>query len=57
MTFVIGDFAGVPPGIKQRAESLWSLSPMTFTHDITRVLLLEQIYRALAAIHNFPYSK
>jgi len=35
----------------------WSLSPLTFTHDLTRVLLLEQIYRALTIIRNIPYSR
>jgi 23S rRNA (pseudouridine1915-N3)-methyltransferase len=57
LTFVIGDYAGLPAGIKKRADVLWSLSPLTFTHDLTRVLLLEQIYRALSIIHNFPYAK
>ena len=57
LTFVIGDFAGLPPEVKTRADVQWSLSSLTFTHDLTRVLLLEQIYRALSIIHNFPYSK
>jgi 23S rRNA (pseudouridine1915-N3)-methyltransferase len=57
LTFVIGDYAGLPPEIKKRAERQWSLSELTFTHDLTRVLLLEQIYRGLSIIHNFPYSK
>jgi 23S rRNA (pseudouridine1915-N3)-methyltransferase len=54
---VIGDYAGLPENLKKRADVLWSLSPLTFTHDLTRVLLLEQLYRALAIINNFPYSK
>jgi 23S rRNA (pseudouridine1915-N3)-methyltransferase len=57
LTFVIGDYAGLPADVKKRADVLWSLSPLTFTHDLTRVLLLEQIYRAMSVIHNFPYSK
>ena len=57
LTFVIGDFAGLPVEIKQRADAQWSLSPLTFTHDLARVLLLEQLYRALSSIHNHPYSK
>jgi 23S rRNA (pseudouridine1915-N3)-methyltransferase len=57
LTFVIGDYAGLPAEVKKRADVQWSLSPLTFTHDLTRVLLLEQIYRALSIIHNFPYSK
>ena len=57
LTFVIGDYAGLSSEIKKRADEQWALSPLTFTHDMTRVLLLEQIYRALSIIHNFPYSK
>ena len=57
LTFVIGDYAGLPDDVKKRADVQWSLSPLTFTHDLTRLLLLEQIYRALSIVHNFPYSK
>ena len=57
LTFVIGDYGGLPDSVKKQADILWSLSPLTFTHDLTRVVLLEQIYRALAIINNFPYSK
>ena len=57
LTFVIGDYAGLPDSVKKQADVLWSLSPLTFTHDLTRVLLLEQIYRALSIINNLPYSK
>ncbi len=57
LTFVIGGFSGVSDALKNRADIVWSLSPLTFTHDLCRVLILEQIYRALAIIHNHPYSK
>jgi 23S rRNA (pseudouridine1915-N3)-methyltransferase len=57
LTFVIGDFAGLSPEVKQRADVEWSLSPLTLTHELARVLLLEQLYRALSIIHNLPYSK
>ena len=57
LTFVIGDFAGLPPEVKKRADVQWSLSPLTFTHELARVLVLEQLYRALSIIHNLPYSK
>jgi 23S rRNA (pseudouridine1915-N3)-methyltransferase len=57
LTFVIGDFAGLSPQVKERADVQWSLSALTFTHELARVLLLEQLYRALTIIHNLPYSK
>ena len=57
LTFMIGDYDGLPESIKKQADISWALSPLTFTHDLTRVLLLEQIYRALSIIKNFPYSK
>jgi len=57
LTFVIGDYAGLPDTVKKRADVLWSLSPLTLTHDLTRIFLLEQIYRALTIIKNLPYSK
>jgi 23S rRNA (pseudouridine1915-N3)-methyltransferase len=57
LTFVIGDYGGLPDEIKNRAAIQWSLSPLTFTHELARVLLLEQLYRSLSIIHKFPYSK
>jgi 23S rRNA (pseudouridine1915-N3)-methyltransferase len=57
LTFVIGGFEGTSESVKKRADKSWSLSPLTFTHDMTRVLVLEQIYRALAILNNHPYSK
>lgn len=57
LTFVIGDYAGLSSEVKKRADVQWALSPLTFTHDLIRVLLLEQLYRALSIIKNFPYSK
>jgi 23S rRNA (pseudouridine1915-N3)-methyltransferase len=57
LTFVIGGFSGLSEPLKKRADVVWSLSPLTFTHDLCRVLILEQIYRALSIVHNHPYSK
>ncbi len=45
--FVIGGPFGLSPAIKQRADCLLSLSQMTFTHEMARLFLLEQIYRAI----------
>jgi 23S rRNA (pseudouridine1915-N3)-methyltransferase len=57
LTFVIGGYSGLSEAVKQRADMVWSLSPLTFTHELCRVLLLEQIYRAFCIIHKHPYSK
>ncbi len=57
LTFVVGGFNGLSDDVRRRADVMWSLSPLTFTHDLARVLLLEQLYRALSIIHNHPYSK
>ena len=57
LTFLIGDYSGLSESVRKRADVLWSLSPLTFTHDLTRVLLLEQIYRALTIINNLPYAR
>jgi 23S rRNA (pseudouridine1915-N3)-methyltransferase len=57
LTFVIGGYEGLSDKVKKRSDIQWSLSPLTFTHDLTRVLLLEQLYRALTIIRNLPYSK
>jgi 23S rRNA (pseudouridine1915-N3)-methyltransferase len=57
LTFVIGGYGGTAESVRKRADRTWSLSPLTFTHDMTRVLVLEQLYRALAILNNHPYSK
>jgi 23S rRNA (pseudouridine1915-N3)-methyltransferase len=57
LTFLIGGHTGLADSVKKRAELTWALSPLTYTHDMARVMLLEQIYRALATIHNHPYPR
>jgi 23S rRNA (pseudouridine1915-N3)-methyltransferase len=57
LTFVIGGHQGLADSVKKRAEYMWSLSPLTFTHDMIRMMMLEQIYRALTMIHNHPYPR
>ena len=47
VVFVIGGPFGLAPEVKARADLVWSLSPLTFTHEMARFLLLEQLYRAL----------
>lgn len=57
ITFVIGSSYGVDEGIKQKANLLMSVSDMTFPHQLFRVLLLEQIYRAFCIENNITYHK
>ena len=45
--FVIGGPYGLDDAVKKRANLLWSLSSLTFTHEIARVLLFEQLFRCL----------
>ncbi len=47
VVFVIGGPYGLDEAVKKRADLLWSLSSLTFTHEIARVLLYEQLFRCL----------
>jgi 23S rRNA (pseudouridine1915-N3)-methyltransferase len=55
ITFVIGGADGLPPALVARATSRLSLSAMTLPHRIARLVLLEQVYRALTIIRGEPY--
>lgn len=57
ITFIIGGFAGVSDSIRERADYLLSLSFLTFTHEMARVVLLEQLYRGYSILKGFPYQK
>ena len=57
LTFVIGGFAGVNKQVRERADLKMSLSRMTLTHELSRVILAEQIYRALTLLGGLPYHK
>lgn len=57
IAFVIGGPAGVNPQVAARADLRWSLSRLTLTHEMARVLLVEQLYRAYTIIHGLPYQK
>ena len=57
LVFVIGGPEGLSDALKRRANFSISLSPLTFTHEMARCLLLEQIYRAFSVIQGFPYHK
>jgi 23S rRNA (pseudouridine1915-N3)-methyltransferase len=55
ITFLIGGYLGLAEVVKQEADLTWSLSKLTFTHEMTRFILLEQLYRAcsIKAGHNY----
>jgi len=55
--FVVGGDVGLDESIKQRADVLLSLSAMTLPHQIARVVLMEQIYRACTLMRNIRYHK
>lgn len=57
LSFVIGGSLGISEKMKQRANESISLSKMTFTHQMSRVILLEQIYRAFKINKGEPYHK
>ena len=51
----IGGAYGFSDDVKKRANGLVSLSAMTFSHQIVRAILMEQVYRAFTILHNEPY--
>lgn len=55
--FIIGGAFGVGPGVRRRSDRVISLSDATLTHEITRLVLAEQLYRAGTIIRNEPYHK
>ena len=57
ITFIVGGSYGIDSRIKSMARLRMSFSDMTFPHGLFRVMLLEQIYRALAIKNNLPYHK
>ena len=57
ITFVIGGDLGLSMAVLERADIRISLSPMTFTHPMARLILLEQVYRAFRILRREPYHK
>jgi 23S rRNA (pseudouridine1915-N3)-methyltransferase len=57
VAFVLGGFLGLDERIFKRADFLLSLSRMTFSHELSRVVLLEQVYRSLTILKGKHYAK
>ena len=53
----IGGADGLPGPVLERAERVWSLSAMTFPHELARVIVLEQLYRAFTIRRGEPYHR
>ena len=57
LLFFVGGSDGLPPAWRPRADLLLGLSAMTMPHELARVVLAEQIYRALTLLRGHPYPR
>lgn len=57
ITFLIGGPTGLAPAVTKKADFILSLSKMTFTHEMARLILLEQVYRAFSILAGTKYHK
>lgn len=57
VAFLIGGAFGHDQALRERADWLWSLSPLTFPHELARLLVAEQLYRAWTIQRGDPYHK
>lgn len=57
IVFLCGAAEGFPDALRRRATQKLSLSSLTFSHELARAMLVEQIYRALTALAGHPYPK
>jgi 23S rRNA (pseudouridine1915-N3)-methyltransferase len=55
LAFLVGSATGVHDDVRKRADETISLSPLTFPHDLARIVLLEQIYRAMTILRGKRY--
>ncbi len=57
LIFLCGGPEGFPEELRRRADQAISLSPLTMSHELARVLLAEQIYRSFTILTGHPYAK
>ena len=57
VAFIVGGADGLAESIRKAAHLAWSLSPLTMPHGLARVVLAEQLYRAVSILHNHPYHR
>jgi 23S rRNA (pseudouridine1915-N3)-methyltransferase len=57
LALLVGGPEGLADSCRQRADSHWSLSPLTLPHPLVRVVLAEQLYRAWSILRNHPYHR
>lgn len=57
VAFAVGGAFGLDPTLRVRARAILSFSRLTLPHQLARVVLAEQVYRAVAALHGVAYSK
>ena len=57
LTILIGGSHGIDLTLKAKAKEKWSFSPLTFPHQLFRLIVLEQLYRAMTILHHHPYHK
>jgi 23S rRNA (pseudouridine1915-N3)-methyltransferase len=57
LALLIGGPEGLDPELSARADFRWSLSPLTWPHGLVRVMVTEQLYRALSLLQGHPYHR
>jgi 23S rRNA (pseudouridine1915-N3)-methyltransferase len=57
LVFLVGGANGLPKSWRESADLLLSLTPLTLPHELARVVLAEQLYRALATLRGHPYPR
>lgn len=57
IAFLVGGAEGLATDLIAECDERWSLSPLTLPHALVRIVLAEQVYRAVSILHNHPYHR